>query len=74
MKKPLYKTTLVIWTDYDPVNVEIDDLAFEAVRGDAYCSISTKVLVPDPEEDKDWDGTEFFDSDDDCDIEEEENV
>jgi len=37
LKERLYKTTLEIYTDYDPVAVEIDDLAREAVSGDAIC-------------------------------------
>lgn len=32
----LYKTTITLWTDYDPEGVGIDDLARDAVSGDAY--------------------------------------
>lgn len=59
--KNLYKTTIVIWSEYDPdQQVEIDELARDAVSGVSYCSKQTTELVPDPAKDKDWDGTEFF--------------
>lgn len=60
--KPLYKTTIVIWSDYDPEasNVDIDVLAREAVSGDAYSSSAHSTLVEKPDEDPDWDGNEFF--------------
>jgi hypothetical protein len=57
----LFKTTIVIWTEYDPtLLVEIDELARDAMEGESYCSSSESVLVEDPEKDTDWDGTEFF--------------
>lgn len=57
MKPPkLYKTTIVIWTDYMP-SVEIDDLAREAVSGNAFCSEQETVEVRDPDEFPD---TDFF--------------
>lgn len=37
MSEKIYKTTMEIYTDYDPASVEIDDLAREAVSGDAIC-------------------------------------
>ena len=58
----MYKTTIVIWTDYDPASMELDDLAREAMRGDAYCSqqhvdeITDKSQFPD---------TDFFGREDD---------
>lgn len=60
--EPLFKTTVVIWTDYDPSILELDELAREAVSGDAYCSHQETHLVDDPTTDPNWDGTEFFDS------------
>lgn len=42
--------------------MELDDLAREAMAGDAYCSSMESVLVSDPAGDPAWDGTEFFDS------------
>lgn len=57
--QPLYKTTIVIWTDYLPES-DIDNLAREAIYGDAYCSRHEVSKIEDPEGDEDWDGTEFF--------------
>lgn len=59
--KKLWKTTLIIWSDFDPHEIEIDHLAKEAVSGMAYCSKDKKEHVT-VAEDKDWDGTEFFDT------------
>ena len=57
----LYKTTIVIWSEYDASeNTEIDDLARDAMSGDSYCSKQDCVKVDDPASDPDWDGTEFF--------------
>jgi len=60
----LFKTTIVIWTDYDPDCVEIEDLAREATSGDGYCSKQLSEEVLDLKNDPDWDNTEFFDADD----------
>lgn len=59
--KNLFKTTIVIWTDYDPEDADITYLATEAADGDAYCSSQRKTFVKDPTKDPEWDGTEFFD-------------
>lgn len=60
--KPLYKTTIVIWSEYDPTDeVELEDLARAATSGDAYCSKQESVKVEDPATDPAWDNTEFFD-------------
>jgi hypothetical protein len=67
MSKPknLFKTTIVIWSDYDPSQEgDIDELAHDATYGDSYCSKESSVVVEDPEKDPDWDGTEFFGVDD----------
>lgn len=64
--RPLYKTTIVIWTDSDPAGCEIAYLACEAENGDAYCSLRETVLVPEPEKDPAWDSTEFFGCEDDA--------
>ena len=58
--RPLFKTTIVIWSDFDPVSAELSELAREAEVGEAYCSRSARVFVQDPVNDPDWDGTEFF--------------
>ena len=66
MMKPLYKTTIVIWTEYDPDANKVDliDLARAATGGDAYCSVHEVLKVEHPERDRDWDETEFFTIDD----------
>lgn len=61
--RKLWKTTIVIWTyeDDDPKEYELSNLAWEAENGNAYCSKQTAELIDNPEQDPDWDGTEFFD-------------
>lgn len=58
----LYKTTIVIWSDFNPdaEGMGIERLAREATSGEAYCSKQRMDLVQDPSRDPDWDGTEFF--------------
>ena len=56
----LFKTTLVIWTDYDPTDVRMSDLARDAESGDSYCSVNKMELIEDVQKDPHWDGTEFF--------------
>lgn len=56
----LYKTTIIIWSEYPGDAVELTDLAREADTGDAYCSHTESKLVENPQDDPDWDGTEFF--------------
>jgi hypothetical protein len=70
--KPLYKTTIVIWSEYDP-QVGIDYLARDAMQGEAYCSKQKSVAVQDPTLDPDWDGTEFFSTFDDDEEEEDDD-
>jgi hypothetical protein len=60
----LHKTTIVIWTDYNPEHLELSDLALAADRGDAYCS-RMKAEDVETETDPDWDGSEFFANPDD---------
>ena len=60
--KPLFKTTIVIWTEYDPSGLELTELASQAKSGDGYCSSMTSALVAKPERDPAWDRTGFFDS------------
>ena len=61
--KSLWKTTIVIWTDYHPNGLSLEDLARETDSGDAYCSFSEYKYIKDIDEDEHWDGSEFFDSD-----------
>lgn len=58
--KNLYKTTLTIWTDYNPETCNLEDLGREADGGAALCSRCEMVLVPKPLEDKDFPNTDFF--------------
>jgi hypothetical protein len=59
----LYKTTIVIWSEYPGDSVELSDLAHNAEQEDAYCSKMESKAVDSPKLDPDWDGTEFFDID-----------
>jgi hypothetical protein len=61
--KKLYKTTIVIWSEYDPEDSDIEILVCEATNGDCYCSAQKSELVKNPEKDPDWDDNEFFDGD-----------
>ena len=58
--KQLYKTTIVIWSEFNPENYELDALAIEATNGNAYCSFMDSELIEKPQEDGDWGDTEFF--------------
>ena len=58
--KGLYKTTIVVWTKYDPSRLEINRLAQEAMDGSAYCSVQHTSFIEEPQKDPDWDHTEFF--------------
>lgn len=68
MKRPLFKHTIVIWTETEGKG-DLEDIAREADQGGAYCSTYDVKRVDVPENDPDWDGTEFFGVDD----EDEEN-
>ena len=57
----LYKTIIVIWSEYPTDGVELEDLAHEATSGDAYCVSSECTAIEDAAKDPHWDGTEFFD-------------
>jgi len=67
----LYKTTIVIWSEYDPGKtpaVDLEYLARDACSGESYCSRIESEEIANPENDKDWDNTDFFgDFDDDAD-------
>lgn len=56
----LWKTRAVIWSRYPGDSISLTDLAREADTGDAYCPLSPSVYVAIPDQDPDWDGTEFF--------------
>jgi hypothetical protein len=61
-KRVMYKTTIIIWSEYRGDSLEIDDLAREAMRGDALCTKQKSEKVEHPERDVDWteDMAEFF--------------
>ena len=56
---PLFRTTIVIWTDFNPSEMELDDLAREAISGDAFCSLQEVAEIDNPNE---FPATEFFDA------------
>ena len=71
LPKKLYKTTVIIWSKYDPTDrFELDDLAIEAMSGEFYCSEQHSECVDDAE---DFPDTEFFgiDGEDDEPVEDE---
>jgi GNAT superfamily N-acetyltransferase len=48
----VYETTIVVWSEFNPEQVELDDLAREACRGDAICTFQhtrrcSVALAPD---------------------------
>lgn len=55
--KQLFKTTIVIWTTYDPAAQEISELAQQAMDGDAFCSSQVAECVLDKD---DFPDTDFF--------------
>jgi hypothetical protein len=57
---PLFKTTIVIWSEYPGEKVDLEHLARDATCGDAYCSRYRSERVGEPEGDPAWDGTDFF--------------
>ena len=59
----LYKSTIVIWSEYDPTKLELSHLARDAESGDAYCAKCHAEVVDAVENDPDWDGTDFFGDD-----------
>lgn len=66
MAKKLWKTTIVIWSDYDPSCHSLESLAREAILGDAYCSYMNREFVEDIHDDEHWDDNDefFWDPDD----------
>jgi hypothetical protein len=58
--KPLYKTTIIVWSDDNTEDMDIDHICQEAVDGAFYCSKQVCEKVEDPEEDPEYDCGEFF--------------
>lgn len=57
---PLYKSNIVIWSPYPGESVELEQLAKDATSGRSYCPTFKSLKIEVPENDSDWDGTEFF--------------
>lgn len=60
MSKPLFRSTIVIWSEFDPTTVELSRLAWEADQGEAYCSDVEVVRVEDPFADDHPPSADFF--------------
>jgi|Wag4MinimDraft_6_1082665.scaffolds.fasta_scaffold12898_4 hypothetical protein len=62
--KPLYKTTIVVWSDFDPNGVSPIDLVNDDGDnefGRSYISYRNSREMVDPHTDPHWDNTEHFD-------------
>lgn len=46
------KSTVVIWSDYDPSNLSLEDLGREADQGSFFCASGSNKLVDIPEKDE----------------------
>lgn len=59
-----WKSTIIIWSDFDPWDANLSYLAEQADSGDAICVSDVTTFVPEPESDPDYAGArEFFDED-----------
>lgn len=59
--RPLYRTTIVIWSEFDPSDMELSWLAREAEEGEALCTKNDITYVEKPEDDPDFEeGVESF--------------
>lgn len=63
--RPLVKHTIVIWADGGDDARTIEQMARAAESGDCYCSKHLIEHLINPQDDPDWDGTEFFGGEDD---------
>jgi len=55
--KKLYKSTITIWSEFDPRDAELIQLAHEATAGVAFCSSNEVELVTNPDK---FPNTDFF--------------
>ena len=46
--KALWRTTIYIWTEYDPQHLELSELAREAEVGNAYCDYMRFDYIENP--------------------------
>lgn len=64
MGRALYKTTIVVWTEYDTEHLDIECLGQQAMDGEAHNSKFSCEYIEKPEDDSDWDDSEFFKEED----------
>lgn len=69
MSTPLYKTTLVIWSEEETSAQTIKRIGADVESDFTYCSHRECEFVEEPEKDPDWDDNEFFSGDDEDDEE-----
>lgn len=69
MTKPLFKTTIVVWSNESTAGRDIDSIARDAMDGDCFCSSQECEYVADPSKDEDYIDTSFFNDSDDNDEE-----
>lgn len=67
MAKSLRKTTIIIWSEIDDPSIEgssNEHIVRQADDGSAYCSTKKHEIIRNPQKDPDWDGTDFFNTED----------
>lgn len=61
-----WKTTIVIWSQFDPHHLELSQLAYDAESGSSICTEYDPKFIADPESDPSFEeAVEFFFEDDD---------
>ena len=58
MPKSLYKTTLVVWSNFDPKEVSANNLVKDS--SNSYISYRNTRILHDPEQDPHWDHNNHF--------------
>jgi hypothetical protein len=59
--QPLWKTTIVIWSEQQPPDgISLEEIGREADEGSYYCSRQGSEIIDQPSRDPAWDGTGFF--------------
>jgi hypothetical protein len=59
-QRGLFKTTIIIWSEYDGSGASLEDLARDATSGESHCHSQKSEWIEDPKNDKDFSGEEFF--------------
>jgi len=62
--KGLWKRVIIIWSEEDPSDMDIEDVSVAAMRGDAHLALDEIEFVDDPERDPDWDAPVADEEDD----------